>query len=112
MTDQEDYTAGEQNNLQATPKKNPSPAGVQWHMLTYLGAGWGKAKPSGPPRFSDQELIECIRTVNAQGGVVTLDVPHACGKVNPACLQQLIAIRRAIRGDVPPGPGAITVTWQ
>jgi hypothetical protein len=99
MTDQEDYTAGEQNQLKATPQKNPSPKGVQWHVLTYLGSGWGKANPASPTRFSDKEIIEYIRTVNQQGGAVTLDVAHACGKVNPGHLKQLIAIKRAIRGE-------------
>jgi hypothetical protein len=98
LTEEQDYTAGEQNILGATPQKNPPPKGVQWHLLTYLGSYWGKAKPEGATRFTDQEIIDAIRTINEQGGVVSLDVAHNNGRINPGQLRQLIAIKLALRG--------------
>lgn len=98
LTEQQDYTAGEQNNLGATPQTNPSPKGVQWHLLTYLGSTWSKAKPEGDTRFTDKEIIDAIRKINEQGGVVTLDVAHTNGRINPGHLRQLIAIKQALRG--------------
>ena len=99
LTEQQDYTAGEQNKLGSTPQTNPSPKGVQWHLLTYLGSYWGKAKPEGASRFTDKEIIEFIQMVNEQGGVVSLDVAHANGRINPEHLRQLIAIKKALRRE-------------
>lgn len=98
LTEQQDYTAGEQNNLKATPQTNPAPNGMQWHMLTYLGHWWGKAKPEAPSRFTDKEIIDYIRMVNKQGGVVTLDVMQTNGRINAEHLRQLMAIKQALRG--------------
>jgi hypothetical protein len=99
LTEQQDYTAGEQNKLGTTPQTNPSPKGVQWHLLTYLGSSWGKVKPEGATRFTDKEIIDAIRTINEQGGVVSLDVAHANGRINPEHLRQLIALKKALRGE-------------
>jgi hypothetical protein len=98
LTEQQDYTAGEQNKLGATPQTKPSPKGVQWHLLTYLGSSWSKAKPEEDSRFTDKEIIDAIRTINEQGGVVTLDVAHTNGRINPGHLRQLIAIKQSLRG--------------
>ena len=100
LTDQQDYTAGEQKKLGATPQTNPSPKGMQWHLLTYLGSSWGKAKPEGDTRFTDQEIIDAIRTINAQGGAVSLDVAHTNGRINPGHLRQLMAVKKALRGEL------------
>jgi len=48
LTDQQDYTAGEQNRFGATPRSNPAPPGMQWQILSYLGTRWAKA--DGPRR--------------------------------------------------------------
>ncbi len=98
LTEEQDYTAGEQNKLGATPQTNPVPKGVQWHLLTYLGSSWGKAQPEGGTRFTDNEIIDAIRTINEQGGVVSLDVAHVNGRINPEHLRQLIAVKQALRG--------------
>lgn len=93
---QQDYTAGEQNEWTATPEAFPAPDGVQWQVLSFLGSGWAQA--NGPQK-SDAAMIDYIKTVNAQGGVVTMDVHVSSdGHVFPAHLAQLIAIRHAIRG--------------
>ncbi len=97
LTAEQDYTAGEQNVLKGTPQTHPAPAGLQWHVLTYLGEWWGKAKPEKVARFTDQEIIDYIRMVNQQGGVVSLDVAHDNGRIHPAHLRQLIAIKQALR---------------
>ena len=99
LTDQQDYTAGEQNKLGVTPHTNPVPKGVQWHLLTYLGSSWGKVKPEGASRFTDKEIIDAIRTINEQGGVVSLDVAHTNGRINPEHLRQLMAVKKALRGE-------------
>ncbi len=94
LTDQQDYTAGEQNELGATPQSNPAPAGLQWQILSYLGTQWGKADG---PRKSDEWMIEYVRQVNGQGGVVTLDVHCAAdGRICEPHLRQLSTVREAL----------------
>lgn len=95
LTDQQDYTAGEQNEFGATPRSHPAPAGLQWHILSYLGTSWAKADG---PRRDDVWMIDYIRKVNQQGGVVTIDVNVASdGTIYEPHLRQLMAIRKAVR---------------
>jgi len=95
LTDQQDYTAGEQNEFGATPQSNPAQGGLQWHLLSYLGTQWARADG---PRKSDDWMIGYLRKVNAHGGAVTVDV-HCSpdGRIYEPHLRQLIAIRQAIR---------------
>jgi len=95
LTDQQDYTAGEQNKFGATPKSNPAPERMQWHILSFLGTYW--ARKDGPTN-SDQYMIDYVKTVNAQGGVVTIDVHVSYdGTIYGPHLSQLIEIGRSIR---------------
>jgi len=95
LTDQQDYTAGEQNEFGATPQSNPAQGGLQWHLLSYLGTQWGKADG---PRRSSEWMIDYIRRVNAQGGTVTMDIPCSSeGRIYEPHIKQLIAIREAVR---------------
>ena len=95
LTDQQDYTAGEQNRFGATPQSNPAPPGMQWQILSYLGTRWAKADG---PRWSDAWMIYYIRTVSRQGGAVTIDVNvSADGTIYGPHLKQLIAIGKAVR---------------
>jgi|GEM_PF-1793695 len=95
LCEEQDYTAGEQNEWTATPQQFPAPKGLQWQVLSFLGTNWGKADG---PKKSDAEMIAYIRTVNAQGGVVTMDVEvSAEGKVYPPAMKQLAALKRALR---------------
>ena len=95
LSKQDDYTAGEQTDWKANPQQFPAPAGVQWQILSHLGPNWGKAEA---PRSSDAAMIDYIRTVNAQGGVVTMDVSVSTdGKVFAPHLDQLRAIKAALR---------------
>ena len=95
LTDQQDYTAGEQTKFGATPQSNPAPEGLQWQILSHLGTRWAKADG---PRRTDRWMIDYIREVHQQGGVVTMDVNVASdGAVYEPHLKQLKAIRRALR---------------
>lgn len=95
LTDQQDYTAGEQNKFGATPESHPAAKPMQWHILSFLGTRW--AGKDGPTN-SDQFMIDYIKTVNTQGGVVTMDVNISYdGKIYEPHLKQLIAVGKAIR---------------
>lgn len=99
LCDQQDYTAGESDDWTATPKQYPAPAGVQWHVLGYLGSSWAAADG---PRRSDAEMVNYVKTVNAQGGVVTLDVHVSSrGEVYAPHQKQLVAIHAALGGMHP-----------
>jgi hypothetical protein len=94
LTDQQDYTAGEQNIFQATPQTNPAPNGVQWHILSFLGSRW--AAKDGPTN-SDEYIIDYVRKVNALSGLVSIDVNvSANGTIYEPHLRQLIAIGKEI----------------
>jgi alpha-L-fucosidase len=94
LTDQQDYTAGEQNKFQVTPQTNPAPKELQWHILSFLGTHW--AAKDGPTH-SDQYMIDYVRKVNALGGTVSIDVNVSSdGKIYPPHLRQLIAIGKAV----------------
>ena len=96
LSAQQDYTAGESNDWTATPRNHPAPRNVQWHVLGFLGSNWGKADG---PRRSSTEMANYVKSVNEQGGVVTLDVHVSSrGEVFVPHLNQLIAIKVAVRG--------------
>jgi len=95
LTEQQDYTAGEQTQFGVTPQSHPAQGGLQWQILSYLGTSWAKADG---PRRGDAWMIDYIRKVHEQGGVVTIDVNvSADGTIYEPHLQQLIAIRQALR---------------
>jgi alpha-L-fucosidase len=94
LTDQQDYTAGEQNRFQATPETNLAPNGVQWHILSFLGTHW--AAKDGPTN-SDQYMIDYVRKVNSLGGIVSIDANVSSdGTIYPPHLNQLIAIGKGM----------------
>ena len=97
LTEQQDYTAGEQNSFALTPKDNPATDELQWHLLAHLGTYWAKADG---PQNSDRWMIDYIQTVNEQRGVVTMDVNVADdGSVYTPHFEQLKSIAKAIRLD-------------
>ena len=70
-----------------TPRNFPAPPGVVWHLLLPISKGWGSGSDS---RFKVSELKSRIDLINAEGGVVTLDVPiSASGKIPPSILETL-----------------------
>jgi len=94
LTAQQDYTAGEQNRFEVTPRSHPAPEGVQWHMLCHLGSRWAKADG---PQLDNSAMIAYVRQVNEQGGVVSIEVNVANdGTVYGPHLDQLRAIGAAI----------------
>jgi hypothetical protein len=104
-TPHQNYFAGERVEFDRTPL----PAAVtcpglngplQWHVFAPLGSDWGQPDAS----YSNDFMIDYIREVNAEGGVVSMDVtPNAYGRISPAQLSQLRAIKRGIRGGEPRG---------
>ena len=95
LTAEQDYTAGEQNSFTVLPAQYPAPEGMTWQILAHLGTSWAKADG---PQHSDAEMIEYIRTVNAAGGVVSMDVHvENDGTVYLPHLAQLKAIAAALR---------------
>jgi len=73
----DDYTGGDtwskQDLKRLTPTRLSAQNSILWHGKIYCGNvyhGMGDAN-----QFTDQELIDWIRTCNGQGGVCTLDWP-------------------------------------
>ena len=70
-----------------TPTNFPAPKGVTWHLLLPAGKGWGAGTEL---RFKVPNLKERIDLINAEGGVVTLDVPISPdGKIPEGILKGL-----------------------
>ena len=95
LSDEQDYTAGEQNDWTATPQQFPASPGVVWHVLGFLGSSW--AKPDGP-HVPDAAMIAYGRQVIGAGGVVTCDVNVSdAGRIFSPHLQQLTVLHAAVR---------------
>jgi hypothetical protein len=99
----DDYTAGDtwsKQDLQwLTPARLPAQEGILWHGKIYCGNvyhGMGDAN-----QFTDQELIDWIRTCNGQGGVCTLDWPFdpKTGLLKEFGFAQLERVAKAVKGD-------------
>jgi len=93
LTEHEDYTAGEINEPGQVKCADRWVNGAQFHMLSYLGPWWAQ----GPPRFSNEQVIEWTRAINACQGVATWEVPVGeNGLIPQPFVEQLIAVRRAL----------------
>ncbi|MBE7044084.1 MAG: hypothetical protein E7397_01015 [Ruminococcaceae bacterium] len=66
---QEEFTAGEFNELEYVPKARFID-GAQSHILAPLGTTWG----SPDARYSNEYMRNYIKTVNEHGGVVSVDI--------------------------------------
>ncbi|MFP4029230.1 MAG: alpha-L-fucosidase [Candidatus Brocadiia bacterium] len=66
---QNDYTAGESNEL-VDPPTERFVDGAQWHAWPHLGHWWG----SGGARFDNEELCDWARRVANGGGVMSFEV--------------------------------------
>lgn len=94
MTEQEDYTAGEINELEQVDCTGRWVEHAQYHMLSYLGPSWCAA----PPRFTDEQVIAYTRRITDHDGVVTWDVPiQVDGHIPQPFFAQLCTLGRAMR---------------
>jgi len=92
LSEYEDYTAGEQNNI-APPGPGRWFEGLQWHCLTYLGTFWGEPGTQN----STADLVNYVRSANARGGVVTLDIQTSkSGVWNSSQFAQLRALKDSL----------------
>jgi hypothetical protein len=97
----DDYSGGDtwskQDLTKLIPKNYPAKGGILWHGKIYCGNvyhGQGDAN-----QFSDQELIDWIKTCNRQGGVCTLDWPFdpKTGLIKDFGMKQMLTIRNAVK---------------
>jgi hypothetical protein len=72
---------------------------AQYHLLTYLGEFWGR----GDPRFAPDFVGAATRHVNAQGGVMTWDVPISSDGAIPASVLRCLGSMPA-EGEGPSAP--------
>ena|ERR1035437_3934272 len=97
----DDFTSGDTSSKQdltrLTPKLRPVQGGILWHGKIYCGNvyhGLGDAN-----QYTDQELINWIKTCNSQGGVVTLDWPcdPKTGLIKDFGMKQMIKIGNVVK---------------
>lgn len=100
----EDFTCGEQNTFFDMPASRVI-EGEQWHILSYLGGGWGQAGCA----YSKRELGEYVFDVHQRGGVVSIDVLlFRDGSLDRSQVEALKAVRHELetgktRPAIPPG---------
>ncbi len=103
-TPHEDYTCGEQNRFFDMPVSRWLD-GEQWHLLAYMGTGWGHPGT----QYTKRELAEYVFDVNQRGGVVSIDVLlFRDGSLDRSQVEVLKAVRHELstgkpRPPVPPG---------
>jgi hypothetical protein len=74
----EDFTAGEINDPAYGLLNGSMVNGLQYHVLTYAGQGWGR----GPLRGNGQHLAELTRNIVDNGGVVSWDIPFTTAGIS------------------------------
>ena len=103
-TPHEDFTCGEQNRFFDMPVSRWLD-GEQWHILSYLGTGWGQ--PGS--QYTKRDLAEYVFDVNQRGGVVSIDVTlFRDGSLDRSQVEMLKAVRHELdtgrtRPPLPPG---------
>lgn len=97
ITPDEDYTAGEINDLERMMIRRAVAGkvdGAQVHFLSFLGQTWGM----GEPRFTAGQVVEWSRKVTQSGGVITWDTPiQKSGLIAAPFIDQLKAIGQALK---------------
>lgn len=97
----DDYIGGDtwtkQDLTKLVPKNYPVEKGILWHGKIYCGNVYHGQGDTN--QFTDQELIDWIRTCNKDGGVSTLDWPFdpKTGLVKNFGMKQMMTIRKAIK---------------
>ena len=85
----EDFTCGEQNSFFDMPAERFL-KGEQWHLLSFMGTGWGQ--PGS--KYTKRELTEYVADVNRRGGVVSIEVMlFRDGSIDRSQLEVLKAVR-------------------
>jgi lysophospholipase L1-like esterase len=103
LSAEQDYVAGEINDPQVVQCEGRWVDGVQFQMLTYLGASWAQS----PPRFSAPQVAAITRRVVEKEGVVTWDVPI---QPNGTIPQSAIDAMSSLQHELPlPKPAAAGV---
>ena len=88
----EDFTAGEINDVDRVHCRSRWVDGAQFHMLSFLGSSWSR----GEPRFAAAHAAQTTARIVQPGGVVTWDVPHdPTGRISDSFMRQLAAIGNA-----------------
>jgi len=78
----------------ATPEYFPPILGKQWHILSLLWYGWNYRIG---PCYTDEWLIDYVKRVNQQGGIVSLDaIVSADGTIYEPHLIQLVALGKGL----------------
>src|SRR6266850_2460324 len=99
----DDFTGGDtwskQNLARLIPRNLPAQNGILWHGKIYCGNVYHGQGDSN--QFTDQELIDWIKTCNAQSGVCTLDYPinPKTGLLKDFGTAQLKRIGQAVKPD-------------
>lgn len=96
LTEYEDYTAGEISNSFPVFDSYQIPQIERWvngdrqyHIMSFLGDGWG----IGNPRFPDEFVVGFTKYMNQRMGVMTWDVPtDENGLIQPPFFKQLMLI--------------------
>jgi hypothetical protein len=98
-TRHEDFTTGEMNTFTDVPLSRWID-GEQWHLLSFLGGWWG-----GPGlQLSRRQLIDYVHTVNAVGGVVSIDVMlYRDGLIERSQLMTLKGLRAGLKAKLGEG---------
>ncbi len=74
---EEDYLAGESNDLTIRPQDGPLQDGKQWHGLVWLDCFWGNFEKPGQipsPRFTDDQLLDYLSECRRHGGGGTFNI--------------------------------------
>jgi len=74
---EQDYLAGEANDLTAIPCESALVDGMQWHALLWIDCFWMHCKGPGtidPPRFTLDDLHAYVSSAHQKGGGVTLNI--------------------------------------
>jgi hypothetical protein len=87
----QDYTAGEVNEPGCGLLNGPMVYGMQYHILSFAGKGWGQ----GPLRFDGGQLAVHTRNVVDNGGVVSWDIPFTTQGIDG----EVFSVLKTFAGD-------------
>ena len=100
---EQDYLAGECNDLTAHKCETALVDGMQWHALLWIDCCWIHAKcpgPIDPPRFSLDDLHAFVQGAHTNGGGVTLNAGiYEDGTIAEASVSQLGMLASRMRND-------------